>query len=80
MSAPGPHRHPSVGTGVVTAFDVEVGLGEVTADDATVLRFHCTQIADGSRDIAVGTPVCFVVLAGRGGRWEAGALRPRPEP
>ena len=62
---------------MVTAFDAEAGLGEVTAGDGSVLRFHCTQIADGSREIAVGTAVDFGVLAGRGGRWEAGALAPR---
>ena len=33
--------------------------------------FHCTQIADGTRTVAVGTRVSFGVLAGRAGRWEA---------
>jgi hypothetical protein len=41
-------------------------------------RFHCTQIADGSRTIAVGTPVGFRLLAGRDGRWEAADIRARP--
>lgn len=70
-------RRPRVTAGVVSSFDAEVGLGEVTADDGSVVGFHCTQIADGSREIAVGTRVGFVVLAGRGGRWEAGALAAR---
>lgn len=69
---------PTVTDGVVTDFDRVVGLGTVRAGDGIEVGFHCTQIADGSRDIAVGTPVDFVVLAGRHGRWEAGALRPRP--
>lgn len=38
---------------------------------ATRFAFHCTQIADGSRAVAVGTPVAFALLAARGGRWEA---------
>jgi CspA family cold shock protein len=37
--------------------------------------FHCTQIADGSRVVAVGAPVSFGLLAGRGGRWEAADIR-----
>jgi hypothetical protein len=36
-------------TGKVSAFDERRGLGEVTADDATVYPFHCTAIADGTR-------------------------------
>jgi cold shock CspA family protein len=33
--------------------------------------FHCTQIADGTRTIAVGTPVTFEVRPGQRGTWEA---------
>lgn len=66
--------------GVVVAFDDQVGLGEVeltTADPAKGgrLRFHCTQIADGSRSIPVGATVSFETQAGRGGAWEAADLR-----
>lgn len=64
--------------GVVTAFDEAAGLGTVTADDGAQHPFHCTAIADGSRTIAVGTPVRFEVVAGRQGRWEAAEVRPRP--
>ncbi len=67
---------PGVTTGVVVAFDPAVGLGTVRAGDGVEIGFHCTQIADGSRDIAAGSVVEFVVLAGRHGHWEAGALRP----
>ncbi len=70
-------RRPKVTTGVVSAFDAEIGLGQVTADDGSVVGFHCTQIADGSRQIAVGTRVGFGIIAGRGGQWEAGAIEPR---
>lgn len=63
-------------TGVVVAFDAEVGLGTVRADDGAELGFHCVEIADGSRRIDVGTPVRFGVRAGRGGRWEAAAVTP----
>jgi CspA family cold shock protein len=45
--------------GTVVAFDREVGLGEVLGDDGVRLPFHCIEIADGSRDIAVGALVRF---------------------
>jgi len=61
-------------TGSVSAFDPDRGWGEVTADDGRVLAFHCTAIADGSRLITVGTPVCFVERPGHLGRMEAAAL------
>lgn len=69
----------SLGTrsGSVTRFDDPRGLGEITADDGTVYPFHCTAIADGTRTIAEGTTVRFDVVAGRLGRWEAGAVEPR---
>jgi len=65
-----------VRTGTVTAFDDPRGLGEVTADDGTVLPFHCTAIADGTRTIEVGTVVGFVARPGPMGCWEAAALAP----
>lgn len=46
----------------------------VTADDGTEFPFHCTQIADDSRQIDVGVPVEFVVIPGGIGRWEAGVI------
>jgi cold shock CspA family protein len=74
VSGPGP------GEGTVSAFDEPVGLGTVTTVDGVDYPFHCTQIADGSRAIAVGTPVTFVARAGLPGRWEAFELRPRTAP
>lgn len=62
-------------TGTVTAFDEHVGLGTVTASDGTELLFHCVAIADGSRSIAVGTPVTYELLA-KLGRYEANAVTP----
>jgi CspA family cold shock protein len=59
--------------GRVTVFDEPRGIGEITASDGTVYPFHCTQIADGTRTIAVGTEVEFEVVAGLG-RWEAAAI------
>ena len=61
----------STGRRGVAAFDEARGLGTIAADDGTELLFHCTAIADGTRTIAVGRPVRFVVVAGRLGRWEA---------
>ena len=63
-------------TGSISAFDERRGLGEVTADDATVYPFHCTVIADGTRTIAVGTRVDFEIEAGPLGRWQATAITP----
>jgi CspA family cold shock protein len=64
--------------GVVTAFDEPVGLGTVTAGDGTTYGFHCTQIADGSRTIDVGTAVEFDVRPWHQGRYEAVGIRPAP--
>ncbi len=64
-------------TGVVESFDSEVGLGRVMAGDGLMFPFHCTQIADGSRSIAVGARVHFVVGPGQLGIWEARAVAGR---
>jgi cold shock CspA family protein len=56
--------------GTVTTFDKAVGLGEITRDDGSVVPFHCIVIADGSRDIPVGTEVEFDVMC-KLGRYEA---------
>jgi CspA family cold shock protein len=61
--------------GSISDYDDAVGLGTVTTDDDVDYPFHCTQIADGSRSIAVGTSVTFE-LAPRLGRWEAVAISP----
>ena len=61
--------------GVVTGFDRAVGLGTVHTDHGGSLPFHCIEIADGSRDISVGTRVTFVVLA-KFGRFQAASVTP----
>lgn len=63
-------------SGTVSSFDADRGLGEVTDDRGATIPFHCTAIADGSRDIEVGRPVRFQLVAGRLGRWEAGSIVP----
>jgi cold shock CspA family protein len=62
--------------GVVVAFDEDVGLGTIRADDGRELLFHCTRIADGSRTIPVDARVTFAVVPGHLGRWEASAVAP----
>ncbi|MDQ1374471.1 MAG: cold shock protein [Actinomycetota bacterium] len=63
--------------GVVADFDEKKGYGTMRADDdGRELFFHCTQIADGTRTITVGTHVTFDVVAGHLGRWEATAITP----
>jgi cold shock CspA family protein len=60
--------------GVVTAFDDVVGLGTIRGLDGVDHRFHCIEIADGSRTIEPGTEVGFDLLA-KFGRWEAANIR-----
>jgi len=64
-------------TGVVMDFDDTKGWGTVRADGGAEHFFHCTAIADGTRTILVGAKVSFDIVPGRGGRWEATALRLR---
>ena len=64
--------------GVVATFDDHKGYGTVRAGDGTELFFHCTAIADGSRRIAVGAKVVFVVVPGHRGTWEAAAVEALP--
>ena len=56
--------------GVVTDFDTHAGLGYVTEDNGNVYLLHCINIADKTRDIAVGQRVEFSVVV-RFGRAEA---------
>jgi cold shock CspA family protein len=64
--------------GTVVAFDAHRGLGELEDASGRRYPFHCTRIADGSRDIPVGVKVEFTVAPGPPGRWEAVGIRPRP--
>jgi cold shock CspA family protein len=63
--------------GRVASFDVDRGLGEIEAEDGTTYGFHCTAIADGTRDIPVDISVRFDVVAGHHGCWEAANIVPR---
>ena len=62
--------------GTVARFDVDSGLGEVAGTDGANYPFHCIEIADGSRDIPVGTAVDFALLP-KLGRYEAADIRSR---
>lgn len=59
--------------GVVVEFDAHVGLGVVESDGER-FAFHCVEIADGSREVAVGESVDFDVRE-KFSRPEAFALR-----
>ena len=59
--------------GVVTDFDTHAGLGYVTDDNGNVYLLHCINIADKTRDIAVGQRVEFATVT-RFGRAEASAV------
>jgi cold shock CspA family protein len=69
VHAPGPH------VGRVSSFDRRRGLGVVTSESGHAFDFHATAISDGTRDIAVGTAVAFLVTPGLLGRYEARGLR-----
>ena len=62
--------------GTVETFDAERGLGTVEDAGGAVFGFHSTAIADGSRLIATGRKVAFVVGPAHGGRLEASWLTP----
>lgn len=53
--------------GVVSAFDVALGVGEVTSAEGTAFSFHCSAIEGGRRTIDVGAVVVFGVEAHHGG-------------
>ena len=57
--------------GTVTQFDAHVGLGIITATDGRDFPFHCTQISDGTRTIAIGTAVDFTTFHVKGGGYRA---------
>lgn len=64
--------------GSVAEFDAHSGLGAVRDEDtSTSYRFHCTQIAGGSRHIDPGVAVTYRLVPGRGGSWEAAEVTPR---
>lgn len=60
--------------GVVLEFDESAGLGTISGRDGVEWRFHCIEIADGSRTIDPGVEVSFDALA-KFGRWEAANIR-----
>jgi hypothetical protein len=59
--------------GTVVEFDEPRGLGVIESDGVRY-PFHCTAILDGTRTIAVDTPVTFEVRPAGLGRWEATAV------
>lgn len=75
MAAARPAPRPDH-SGKVVEFDAPRGLGVVETRDGRRLLFHCTQIADGSRSIKVGTDVTYEVAPGALGTWEAVGVSP----
>jgi cold shock CspA family protein len=62
-------REPRLGK--VTQFDEDRGLGEILADDGSLLSFHCTSIANRQRRIPQGARVTFATAPGHLGKFEA---------
>lgn len=60
--------------GRVAAFDSAVGLGEIESPAGDRYRFHCIEIADGTRDIELDVEVRFDLLY-KFGRAEAANIR-----
>jgi cold shock CspA family protein len=60
--------------GEVVEFDEARGLGVVRADDGPSYPFHCAALADGTRQVELGTRVVFSVAPGHGGHYEARAV------
>jgi cold shock CspA family protein len=56
--------------GTVVSFDFEAGFGFLESADGQQWFFHCIDIADGSRSIAVGSVARGVRVVGRLGRDE----------
>jgi hypothetical protein len=61
-------------SGRVAEFDDHRGRGEVEASGMR-FPFHCTAIGDGTRTIAVDTPVRFRLVVGPLGALEATGVR-----
>ncbi len=70
--------------GTVTSYESARGLGTLSARGSGAsdqrYAFHCTAIADGSREIAEGAHVSFRVGAVGPGTWEAIDVRPVESP
>lgn len=62
--------------GTVVEFDDHVGLGVIEGEEGARLPFHCAEIADGSRTVAVGASVRYDVMPGNRGVWEAARVEP----
>ncbi len=60
--------------GVVTEFDVHIGLGIIVSETGESYPFHCVNIADGKRTIDVGAKVTFDTFDHPRGRTEARAI------
>ena len=60
-------------TGPSPSSTSRVGSARSPTTTGNVFPFHCVEIADGTRSIAVGTPVRFDVLA-KLGRYEAARI------
>lgn len=69
-------RNQTVFEARVVAFDREAGVGTVAVADGVEHDFHATAIADGTRDISVGTRVLVGLAAVHGGRIEATLVAP----
>ena len=60
--------------GTVEEFDEAAGLGVIVDSDGRPYRFHCIEIADGTRTIDAAQAVMFELLP-RFGALQAGAVQ-----
>ena len=64
--------------GIVESFDLHRGLGFIVSNGERYL-FHCAEIADGTRDIALNTRVSFVPVERFGIREASIVMTPATE-
>lgn len=62
--------------GTVSAFDHHEGLGWIESNEGGRYLFHCAELLDGTRDVAVGARVTFEAAA-RFGHQEAARIEKR---
>jgi cold shock CspA family protein len=62
--------------GTVVEFQDAQGYGTIASADGASYFFHCTQITDGTRAIAVGASVMFGVKPWHRGQLEATGITP----
>jgi CspA family cold shock protein len=62
-------------TGKIKTWNEERGFGFASREGARDIFIHATALPSGLRELAVGTPITFVAVPGRGGGEQAADVR-----